>query len=424
MKEPIPSLGAYAYSIIAKILYTFGPRSPGSSAEQAANLWLKDELSGYCDEVHHEEFNAYPGYYPQGIIRITAILATAAFLCMPVKMPLFVLSPVLALLAIGVLLAELGFLKRWIVFLFKKKRSGNVFGFIRPRGEVRARVLFEGHMDSAIQIKMVERDKVPLHSLLLGSLFLIYTLFYSVFRLFMTIFSDIAEAIIFQSGILLFYRLDFVYFLPALVLFPFLITLWINFTGRIIVPGASDNLSGCGVSAALGQYFDQQRPQHTEIIIGSMGSEEIGQMGAEYFSRKHPELLEDTYCFVLDDIGSGEEFMIIDRAYMHFTRYDGEMVALMQEAADKYAEKNPSATPVKIGRIPLGSSDATMYAKKGYRSAFMIAVSTADTRFNKPPYWHSVEDNLEHINKKRLEDAIGIGIKFVEIIDKKVTEKT
>ena len=141
------SLTDYAYDFIKKICEKFGPRYSSSEAEKKANLWIKEEFDGYCDEVHLEEFKTNPNLYPQGLIKICGVLAGVAWIFMPLKYPYSILSGIFILLAIFVLITELMMLKRWIRIFFKSGTSSNVWGTIKPSNEIKYRIILEGHTD-------------------------------------------------------------------------------------------------------------------------------------------------------------------------------------------------------------------------------------------------------------------------------------
>ena len=70
---------------------------------------------------------------------------------------------------------------------------------------------------------------------------------------------------------------------------------------------------------------------------------------------------------------------------------------------------------MRIGRLVIGSSDANIYTKKGYEAAFIIILDK-NTK-HRPVQWHTINDTLEFIDKKILQDIIGISICFVQEIE-------
>jgi len=265
------SLTEYAYNIIKDISEKFGPRYSSSEAQ-------------YCDDTYREEFETTPNLYPQGIFKVTGFFAGIAFVFIPLIFPFPIIAAIFISLGLFILFTELMFMKRWIKFLFKKGISSNVYGIIKPTGEVKYRILFEGHMDSAKQMRIAEREgDPPIKVFILGFIYLFFTLAFAIVKFIIQLLASNTLTEIFRFGIIRLTIIDVFYFLPWLILYPCFIYLLRGFTGNTVVPGAADNLSGVAVSAAVGKYFNKNKPKNVEIIIASMGSEEIGDRGAKFF---------------------------------------------------------------------------------------------------------------------------------------------
>ena len=413
------SLTDYAYDFIKKICEKFGPRYSSSEAEKKANLWIKEEFDGYCDEVHLEEFKTNPNLYPQGLIKICGVLAGVAWIFMPLKYPYSILSGIFILLAIFVLITELMMLKRWIRIFFKSGTSSNVWGTIKPSNEIKYRIILEGHTDSAKVMRAVNENADPKTILLgFGFVYLFFTLILSLIKFFVVLFAG-EGIVLFSNDIMQVTIIDWIYFIPWLVLFPGFLYLIYGLTGNTVVEGANDNLSGSAVSAAVGKFFYNKRPKNIEIIIGSMGSEEIGDRGAKHFVDNHGDLLKESYAFIIDSAGVGDKIYIVEKDTMHLTKYSQEVVERIEKAYELFKKDNPDVLACERGGIPLGSSDACMYAKAGYKASFIITIGE---KLKKPPHWHSVSDTWQNIDKKVLRDIIGICIEFIELVDKEFEE--
>ncbi|TFG05773.1 MAG: M28 family peptidase [Promethearchaeota archaeon] len=410
------SLTEYAYNMIKHLEETFGPRYSSSEAEKKANLWVKEEFSKFCDEVHQEEFETRPNAYPQGIIKITGVLAGIAFIFMPFVFPLPLFSAIFVLLGLFILITNLFLGQRWLGFLFKRGISSNVYGIIRPSGEVKYRILFEGHIDSAKQLRIGEYERLPAKRFLLGILYLVFTVVISLLKFFAQLEGTIL--IYLEAGPFQWTLYDWIYFLALIILYPcFIFIIW-GLTGNVVVPGAADNLSGIAVTAALGKYVSQNRPKHIEIIVASMGSEEIGSRGADYFVQQHGELLQNGIAYVIDDSGAGDTFYLVEKSILYGISFDPEAMNRIETAHTHYKTEVPDAVPLKRGNVILGASDAAVYVKAGYKSGFILGILDREgARIAKPPHWHSIHDTWKNINKKMVRDNIGIALKFVELLD-------
>lgn len=413
------SLVDYAYNFIKDIIEKFGPRFSSSEAERKANEWIQKELNGICDETHFEEFETRPKLYPQGVFKVVGALGLIA----PVFMPFGVLSIIPAILigfGLLVLYFELFHLKRYISPLFKKGVSTNTWGTIKPSGEVKWRIVLEGHTDSARQMRIVEKKKIPMGKFGLGILHLVLTLVFSISKFIGTLAPKIAVPSIIISPFLTWTVLDFIYFISLPLFYSFFIFLIYMLHGDVIVPGAGDNLSASAVAAAVGKHLKKNRPRNVEVIVGSMGSEEIGDQGAKAFVATHGDLLEKAYAFIMDDIACGcNAFNLVVDDFHVTGGYSPEVIERIEKAHEMYKKDNPDAASISRRKLGIGSSDACMYVNAGYKAAWIVGVLIEEgvKGIKRPPNWHSTRDTWENIKKNMLKDAIGIALKFVELVD-------
>ena len=76
---------------------------------------------------------------------------------------------------------------------------------------------------------------------------------------------------------------------------------------------------------------------------------------------------------------------------------------------------------IEKGKLPiLGSSDACMYIRGGYKASFIIVNEGEGNK--KPAHWHSMTDTYDKIDKKVLKDVIGVTLNFVKIVDDEYDE--
>jgi len=139
-----------------------GPRPPCSENEKKAALILADELKQYCDEVTIEEFGAYPqlgvASWPRRCVLFTS-LSAVLFLFYTFN------SIVFSIVALGIAIFSLlnvyfQYLKceEWSpkIYPYKQKTSQNVIGKITPTGEIKKRVIYIGHIDSAWRFNLLQ----------------------------------------------------------------------------------------------------------------------------------------------------------------------------------------------------------------------------------------------------------------------------
>ena len=144
----------YMYNIIKDILEEVGPRAPCSAEERKASEMMAKELEDKCDNVEIEDFQIYPRAL-HGWVKIAVALIITGFL-------IYLLRPlnslIISSITLGITLFVLYMIFRHLFLydefimkywpLFKKENSQNVVGTFKPKGEIKKRVIFSGHIDS------------------------------------------------------------------------------------------------------------------------------------------------------------------------------------------------------------------------------------------------------------------------------------
>jgi hypothetical protein len=407
----------YIYNIVDTICKKYGSRYSCSKGEKEASIWIKDELNKFCDETFIDEFETYPHLYPQGIFKILGILGGISFIFMPLKFPGPIFSAILIFIGLFILLTELFFMKEWIRFLFKKGISSNTVGIIKPTQESKFRIIFEGHTDSPKQMTIASFEKnPPIYKFVLGIFFLVVTITFSLIK-FIRQLNPSSLSIWGEWGVFSWTTLDLIYFLLLGILYPFFIYTIRGFLGNTDTLGANDNLCSSAISIAIGRYLNKHRPKNVEVWVCSMGSEEVGDKGARAFVDKYGKqgLLNNAFAFVMDSCGAGSEIFIIHKDTMHHATYSMEVIERIQKAHEILKKERPEAIDCKIGRIPLGSTDACRYVQAGYKAAAIVII---DGKLKKPRNWHSIHDIPENLDKLIIRDILEICLNFVELVDR------
>ncbi len=411
------SYSDYMFNFIDAICTKFGPRYSCSEAEKSANIWIKKELDQFCDETFIDEFETRPAMYPQGFTKIAGLLCGISPLFMPLIFPFPIISLILVILGITVLYSELFLMKGWIGFLFKTKKSSNVFGIIKPTEEVKFRIIFEGHTDSAKEMNIASyktRNRKLVG--IIGLYFLFHTIIFSILKFVVQLVSG-PSIIILNWGVISITFLDLVYFIPLVIIYPFFILLVKGFLGKTVVLGANDNLSATAVAVAIGKHLSENRPKNVEVWIGSQGSEEVGDRGAEAFVEKYGKLgiLDNSYTVVLECCGAAEDMFLIEKD-MHQAVYDTEINSLLLQAHTETKVENLDLLNIRTGSLKIGACDACRYIHEGFKAAALMGMEHAK---NKAVNWHSIKDAPENIDKKILSNFLVVSLKFVALVDKK-----
>ncbi len=184
-KMDFDSMGPYSdymYNLVDRILKEVGPRAPCSPEEQKAAELVQDELKKTCDEVHMEDFYCYPRAF-LGWIRVTILSLMVGFFLFlliplgPAEKYLFTIIP-LACGVFGLFCLYKQFLKyeEWTPkFLpYKQGHSQNVVGTFKPREEVKRRVIFSGHIDSAFKFNLIQWTKAGYAFFLIGGIAVLF----------------------------------------------------------------------------------------------------------------------------------------------------------------------------------------------------------------------------------------------------------
>lgn len=411
------SYSDYMFNFIDTICTKFGPRYSCSEAEKNANIWIKKELDQFCDQTFIDEFETRPAMYPQGFIKVAGILGGISPLFMPLIFPFPIISLILVVLGITVLYSELFLMKGWIGFLFKTEKSSNVFGIIKPTGEVKFRIIFEGHTDSAKEMNIASY-KLRARQIIgrIGLYFLFHTIIFSLWKFIAQLVSELSIVIL-NWGVVSITILDLIYFISLVIIYPFFILLLKGFLGKTVVLGANDNLSATAVAVAIGNYLSENRPKNVEIWIGSQGSEEVGDKGAKAFVEKYGKLgvLNNSYTVVLECCGAAEDMFLIKKD-MHRAVYDTEINNMLLQAHTEVKNENPDLLNVRTGSLKIGACDACRYIHEGFKAAALMGTEHLK---NKAVNWHSISDAPENIDKKILNDFFDVSLKFVELVDNK-----
>jgi hypothetical protein len=408
----------YMYDFIDTICKKFGPRYSCSKEEMDANLWIKDELDKFCDSTFIDEFETRPTLYPQGFIKVAGFLAGISPIFIPLRFPFPIISLVLVIMGLVIIYTELFLMKEWISFLFKKKRSSNVFGIIKPKDEIKFRIIFEGHTDSAKEM-LIASYKPRTRQLIagLGLYFLIHTILFSIWKFIAQITPDDIIGTL-NWTVFSWMIIDTIYFISLIAIFPFFILLLKGFLGKKVVLGANDNLSASAVAAAIGKFLSEHRPQNVEVWIGSQGSEEVGDKGAKAFVEKYGRLgtLDNAYAVILECCGAADRILLLEKD-MHTKAYPKEIIEKLHIAYENVKKQIPDILKLNVGSLKIGSCDACRYVHKGYKA---IPLFGAESKKNKAVNWHSVKDVPENISKRVLKDFLTLCLKFVELIDNRL----
>lgn len=399
LKKIIDKKDAAAQYMIDEITYIcnkFEKRGPGSKGEQQACEYAAEQMKELgCDRVYVDEFKENPGSF-FGWIYFTITFCFLALASYFLNIP--ALSVVFIALGLVLCFLQFGLYKKVVDKFFKEKIGHNATGFKKPTGEVKRRIIFNGHPDAAWEWPFKYKFTYLGFDIHMVVCFIgaFYLLGISIARLAGAIESDLAT----KLG------------LAALIFVPFWFGLYFMWNSKRIVDGANDNLTGCYMGIAILKMLKDEgiEFENTEIGVILSGSEEAGLRGAKAWCEAHKDEFNDvpTFIYSYDTIAQSEHLMVNYRDLNGTVKVDKDVCDLFYEACE---ELN---IPCKKGMVPPlgGAVDAAAFAQAGMRSSGITALNHA-----LPDFYHTRLDTPEALNKDCLADCFAASVKVLEMFD-------
>lgn len=385
---------------IKKICKDVGPRPAGSEQEHEAQKLMAAELDGACDKVEIEPFDVHPGAF-LGWILTDGIMMIAAIVLF-----FFGMSAIaLALCALSLIFAIVEFLlyKKLLDPFFPKKTSHNVVAVRKPKGEVRRRIIFSGHADSANEWRFTYYGGSKLLVPIIGLSF-VGILLGLVLGIWAVAAGHAFSAA--DSGALNVMRYVFLAWIPILFT-----ALFFENKKRPVM-GANDDLTGCFISMAVVKYMQQHdiRFENTEVWVVLTGSEEAGLRGAKAFCKAHKNELSDveTVFVGLDTIRDYDFAAVYSRDLTGTVKNDSGAGALVKEAAKQTGLDLPYKS------VFFGATDAAAVTQAGMKAVSVAAMDPAPAK-----YYHTRLDTADNLDIKTIEAVLGVALETAFLFDEK-----
>lgn len=385
---------------IKKICKDVGPRPAGSEQEHEAQKLMAAELDGACDKVEIEPFDVHPGAF-LGWILTDGIMMIAAIVLF-----FFGMSAIaLALCALSLIFAIVEFLlyKKLLDPFFPKKTSHNVVAVRKPKGEVRRRIIFSGHADSANEWRFTYYGGSKLLVPIIGLSF-VGILLGLVLGIWAVAAGHAFSAA--DSGALNVMRYVFLAWIPILFT-----ALFFENKKRPVM-GANDDLTGCFISMAVVKYMQQHdiRFENTEVWVVLTGSEEAGLRGAKAFCKAHKNELSDveTVFVGLDTIRDYDFAAVYSRDLTGTVKNDAGACALVKEAAKQTGLDLPYKS------VFFGATDAAAVTQAGMKAVSVAAMDPAPAK-----YYHTRLDTADNLDIKTVEAVLGVALETAFLFDEK-----
>ncbi len=389
----------YMYKLIDRVIRDIGPRESCSDAERKLAHFMADEWKPVCDRVDLEKYTCHPtaflGFFP--MLVGSFLLALVFYWFFPPAAAVF------ALFATSIFIFEFVRYKEYLDFLFPEREGENVLGTIKPRGEVRKRLIVCGHIDSAYEFNLwlfLKNAAIPV--MIVGVLGILFTAGVCTAKT-IAYFTGGADAHVYTV-------LGFVCmgFYPVAALFLF-------FHTYVPVPGAMDDMAGVSIAAGLGRYLADAKsngeffPENTEVVLYGASCEEGGLRGARAYVKKHLEELKavKTHAVIFDGIYDEKFLSVITREICTGAKHDPYLIKMAQDIARDHK------WPLITTNIPLGASDGTEFSRRGISCTTLLCQDTSKL----VPNYHTRYDTIEHIRPESLAVSLQMAIDMLRRID-------
>ena len=393
----------YMIDEITHICKTFEKRDPGSNGEKQACEYMADVLKNDCgcDRVSVESFKENPdSFFGWIYFTITFVLAAVAlFFVLPV------LSIVLIVLGLVIAFLQFGLYKKAVDRFFPEKTGHNVTALKAPAGEVKRRIMFNGHPDAAWEWPVNYKlggVGFESHAIICG----VGALYYLVLSIVYIAKNGVHLGLIDTASPL------FKAALCGLIFVPFLFGLYFMWNKNRIVDGANDNLSGCYMGIAILKALKDEgiELQNTELGVILTGSEEAGLRGSKAWCEAHKGEFDDVPTIILsyDTIHDPKYLMTNYRDLNGTVKVDKDASDLFMEAA-----KELNIHCIKGMVPPLGgATDSAAFAQAGFRATGITGLN-----HKLEDYYHTRRDTYDNMNAEGLAGCFAVSVKALEMFD-------
>lgn len=389
----------FAVRGVKKTCAQFGAREAGGEAEYGAQKFMAEQIGDAADSVTEDSFRLAPRAFlgwlrPAGLLLLLAIAANIVNLFVLRDVPC---GPIAALALCAVPVAML------LCFLFygaftapfsKKAESHNLYCVRKPAGEVKRRIVFAGHADSAPEWTPVRLG---------GAGFLRFTVIYAVLGLVYTVALSVVWLARGETPMLpVFAALAFA---PGDVL----LICFINF--KVYAQGANNDLSGCMTAAAVMKFMGDNdlRLQNTELAVLFAGAGEAGLGGAKAAAKQREAFADpsvETVVIALNAVKEYDGMTVYDKMMFGRGKAAPAACALLGAAGKICGLTLKNAKPFA------GTSDAGPLAKAGVPAVGFGAATPANLGS-----YYTGADTCDALEPKTVEKTLELMLETAFLFD-------
>ena len=400
----------YVIDEITYIIKNYEKRDPGSKGELQATEHMAKVLEEECgcdpELTKIEGFKENPGSF------FGWIYFTITFVLLSILLYFFfpIISAVLIAFGLFIALMEFGFYKKFVDKFFKEKTGHNVTCVKKPTGEVKRRLVFNGHSDAAWEW--------PVNYALGGVGFEGHAIICAIGAIYYIVVSILYVKNFGLVGVLANPQVTFgsAWFIKAalwgLLFVPFEIGLYFMWNEKRIVDGANDNLTGCYIGIAVMKALQDEgiELENTELAVVNCGSEEAGLRGSKAWSEAHKGEWQDvpTFFFSYDTIYDPKYLMVNYRDLNGTVKSDKDVSDLFLEAAQAID------VPILKGWVPPlgGATDNAAFNQAGFRSTGITGLN-----HKLEDYYHTRRDTYTNMNPDGIANCYAATVKALEMFD-------
>lgn len=398
----------YMIDEITHIIKTFEKRDPGSKGELQACEYMADVLKNECgcDSAEVEGFKENPDSF------FGWIYFTITFVLLAILLYFFfpLLSAVLIVAGLVIAFMQFGLYKKFVDWAFPEKTGHNVTAVKHPKGEVKRRLVFNGHPDAAWEWPVNYKlggVGFEAHAVIcaVGAIYylvisLLYLKHYGIAGVAATGAVSLGDAWFIKAA------------LWGLLFVPFEFGLYFMWNEKRIVDGANDNLTGCYMGIAVLKALQDEgiELENTELAVVLTGSEEAGLRGSKAWCEAHAGEWQDvpTFFFSYDTIHDPKYLMVNYRDLNGTVKADKDVCDLFLEAAQEID------VPIVKGWVPPlgGATDNAAFGQAGFRSTGITGLN-----HKLEDYYHTRRDTYDNMNAEGLANCYAATVKALEKFD-------
>ncbi len=168
-----------------------------------------------------------------------------------------------------------------------------------------------------------------------------------------------------------------------------------------VVPGASDNLSGCAALVVLHRRWADSIPDDVEVVYVVTGAEEVSTGGAWMLARDMQTTwsTKETVILAIDTLTGGTI-----RTFVNGEIITGSIPPALAKAVQETASAHPEFGTVERYNIPSGATDAAPFERYGFDA---LSIGCVDPDIGAPKNYHVPADNPENFDVAQFGRTVG-----------------